>query len=92
MSMGRAIMMPMISAPNLPALQRHRLVLAALRSGAAQGLREQTGLSQADVACRLGVQISTVSRWERGQRKPRGDKGRAYIEFVADLLLGSGVG
>jgi DNA-binding transcriptional regulator YiaG len=32
--------------------------------------REQRGLSQAEFADRLGVDVMTVSRWERGARTP----------------------
>ncbi len=32
--------------------------------------REALGLSRRDVACLLGVDDSTVSRWESGERRP----------------------
>ena len=32
-------------------------------------LRAGAGLTQADLARRLSVDVSTVSRWERGERK-----------------------
>lgn len=35
-------------------------------------LRKETGDSQAELAARLGVQQSTVSRWERGSSTPAG--------------------
>ena len=35
-----------------------------------QALREPTGLSQADVAARLGVPKSTYIGWESGRREP----------------------
>ncbi len=34
-------------------------------------LREARGWTQADVALRLGVHESMVSRWDRGKRVPR---------------------
>ncbi len=34
-------------------------------------LREERGWSQLDVAQRLGVHESMVSRWDRGERVPR---------------------
>lgn len=34
-------------------------------------LRRKSGLSQADVACVLGIQQPTVSMWETGENMPR---------------------
>ena len=34
-------------------------------------LREQAGLSQAEVAAALNIQQSTVSMWETGENRPR---------------------
>jgi transcriptional regulator with XRE-family HTH domain len=45
-------------------------------------LREQAGLSQADVAAVLGVAEPTVSRWESGRRYPR----RPALDNYAQLL------
>ena len=45
-------------------------------------LRHQAGLSQADLAERLGVRCCTVSRWEQGVRMPRG---MMVAEIVATL-------
>ena len=33
-------------------------------------VRKQLGLSQEDLARRLGVSLATVNRWENGQSKP----------------------
>jgi len=33
-------------------------------------IRKQLGLSQEDLARRLGVSLATVNRWENGQSKP----------------------
>lgn len=35
-----------------------------------KALRERFGLTQAELAQKLDVALSTVSRWESGQRKP----------------------
>lgn len=32
--------------------------------------RQSLGLSQATLADRLGVDVMTISRWERGEREP----------------------
>lgn len=47
-----------------------------------QVLREQAGLSQVDVARRLGLDKSTVCRWESGENVPRTDK----LPILADLF------
>ena len=45
-------------------------------------LRNEKGLSQAELASQLGVAMNTVSIWELGERLPR-DR---YIESLADSL------
>ena len=47
--------------------------------------REESGLTQADVAKRLGVSQQTVSRWESGASRPR----RPSLAKLADLLGGA---
>ena len=44
-------------------------------------LRKRSGLSQADVACALGVLQSTVSMWETGDNAPRA----AMLPKLAEL-------
>lgn len=43
------------------------------RSGDARSLREELGLSVRETARAVSVDVSTVSRWERGLRVPRGE-------------------
>ena len=50
-----------------------------------RALRLEAGLSLSDVADRLGVTRSTVSRWERGLRNPRADNRARYSELLAEL-------
>lgn len=50
-------------------------------------LREHRGWSQLQLARRLGVQQSTVSRWESGQSRPIG----VYQTFLERLLAGKRV-
>jgi transcriptional regulator with XRE-family HTH domain len=57
----------------------------AVSTGAASKLREAARLSQADVARAIGVSPSTVSRWEAGERLPRGKAARRYAEFLNAL-------
>ncbi len=50
-----------------------------------RALRIEAGLSLSDVADRLGVTRSAVSRWERGLRSPRADNRVRYSELLAEL-------
>jgi transcriptional regulator with XRE-family HTH domain len=47
-------------------------------------LREKRGWTQQDLATRLGVEQSTVSRWERDMSRPLG----VYLSFLERLLAG----
>ena len=47
-------------------------------------LREKRGWTQLDLATRLGVEQSTVSRWERDMSRPIG----VYLSFLERLLAG----
>lgn len=58
---------------------------AALRSGGAANLRVAAGLSQGEVAAAVGVTTSAVSKWEAGQRIPRGEIAMRYARFLAEL-------
>ena len=52
--------------------------------------RKAAGLTQADVAAKLGVSRQAVSRWESGQSKPSTEKLLALGEFYGvaiDRLL-----
>ncbi len=42
------------------------------------GVRERTGVSQAVLAAYMNVAVSTVSQWERGERRPTG----AALKFL----------
>jgi transcriptional regulator with XRE-family HTH domain len=57
----------------------------AARSGRARRLRTATGLSQAEVAAVIGVSSFAVSRWESGDRRPRGAPAIAYARLLRDL-------
>jgi transcriptional regulator with XRE-family HTH domain len=45
-------------------------------------LREKRGLTQAELAAKIGVGVGTVSRWERGERSPMA---REYANAMAAL-------
>jgi transcriptional regulator with XRE-family HTH domain len=59
------------------------------RSGAARAVRVAAGLSLREMAEPLGVAPSTVLRWERCERSPRGEKALAYKKLL-DGLVGNG--
>lgn len=46
------------------------------------GAREAAGLSQAELARRLGVKLATIRAWEDDQAEPRANK----LQMVAGLL------
>ena len=48
-------------------------------------IREEAGLSQADMAKGLGVTRATISRWERGDRTPSAARLVAYETLLARL-------
>jgi DNA-binding transcriptional regulator YiaG len=50
-----------------------------------RALREGAGLSQEDVATAVGVHRETVSRWERGERAPRGTHLVGYVSLLTEL-------
>jgi len=71
---------------------RQVLAVAAVRQllaqdGLARSIRQSNGLSLADVAGALPGHASptTVWRWERGERVPRGELAVAYGRILAEL-------
>jgi DNA-binding XRE family transcriptional regulator len=72
-----------------PSLALARRLLA---NGQAQALRQEAGVSRAAVARDVGVDPSTVGRWENGRRLPRGEVGLRYCAVLAELLQVTSVG
>lgn len=60
-------------------------VRAAAASGEARRLREAARLSIGEVAKACGVDQSTVWRWERGTRRPRGESALRYADLIDSL-------
>lgn len=54
-------------------------------SGEGRTLRTQAGLTLQEVATSVGVAISTLSRWENGQRSPRGEAAARWAQLLTDL-------
>jgi DNA-binding transcriptional regulator YiaG len=48
------------------------------RSGKAKAIREQAGVSRAEIARSIRVHPGTIGRWEEGLRSPRGAAARRY--------------
>jgi DNA-binding transcriptional regulator YiaG len=50
-----------------------------------RGIRTAAGVTQADIAAPLGVTRAAVSRWELGEREPRGALLEAYLSLLERL-------
>jgi len=58
----------------------------------ARAIRQSAGVSQARLAEEVGVNRVTLTRWELGQRTPRGAARLRYADVLAELereVLGS---
>ncbi len=67
-------------------LQKLSALRALLRSGAAGSIRVAAGLSLSEVAEPLGTSKTTVLRWERRERVPRGELALAYWRLLQALM------
>lgn len=55
------------------------------KSGAAKAIRLSAGVSIVEVSSVTGAALSTVWRWENGQRAPHGAVGLAYSRLIDEL-------
>jgi transcriptional regulator with XRE-family HTH domain len=55
------------------------------KTGTARMIRESAGFSASEIARELGVAPSTVCRWERGERLPRGQVGERWAAVLRRL-------
>jgi DNA-binding transcriptional regulator YiaG len=62
-----------------------RWVRVAAKSGQARAIREGAGISQPELAERVGVSHAAISRWESGHRVPRGLAARRYATALLDM-------
>ena len=72
-----------MQADSIGALTRVR---GLTNSGTARAIRLGAGLSLGEIARAIGVSPSTVLRWERRERTPRGEKALAYAQVLEELL------
>ncbi len=57
----------------------------ACRNGTARLLRLNAGLSLPEVSREVGASLSTVWRWENGERVPRGAAAVRYARLLEEL-------
>ena len=57
----------------------------AARSGRGERLRTAAGISQGELAAAIGVTPACISRWEAGDRRPRGVAAMAYAQLLRSL-------
>ena len=61
------------------------LVRRLAGSGEARRLREAAGISGPEMADAIGCAVSTLWRWEGGQRRPHGPAAVRYAEVLSEL-------
>lgn len=64
-------------------------VRGMVRSGDARYIRLARGLTMGEIARDVGVAVATVSRWEAGERVPRGAAALRYGQLLESLRPGS---
>lgn len=72
----------MKTAERVPEAVAKKWVASMIKGGRLAELREANGLSQGDIARHLGVNQSTVWRWEAGEYRPRGKHAVALRELL----------
>lgn len=57
-----------------------------IREGTARDIRRRAGVTQAQMAAAVGgIDESTVSRWENGNRRPRGAAAERWLKVLGEL-------
>lgn len=54
-------------------------------SGQAAAVRQRCGLTRGEVSRATGIPVSTLRRWEIGERVPTGDGALRYEAFLREL-------
>ena len=65
-------------APNSPDAERDQIILGR----ALRGLRDRAGITQSELAARMGIDLTYISRIERGKR---GVRWHTVLRFLAAL-------
>lgn len=68
--------------PKSKELARVRRMAA---TGAARAIRESAHVSLREVAADVGVDVSSLSRWETGVRQPRGSAAIRWLRILEEL-------
>jgi transcriptional regulator with XRE-family HTH domain len=71
-----------MSTAGIVALAEVRL---ATESGHAKAVRQAARISQSELARNVGVSQASISRWEAGNRIPRGKAARRYAKVLRAL-------
>jgi DNA-binding transcriptional regulator YiaG len=69
----------MDSVKDLPRLRR------MVETGVAKTIRIDAGLSLAEMSAPVKVHRTTILRWERGERRPRGEAAIRYLRALEEL-------
>ncbi len=68
-----------------PVVEAIAWVRRLAKSGGARAIREGADISGPELARELGVSPSSLSRWERGLRSPRGDAAKRWAAALRKL-------
>lgn len=70
---------------NVTQLKQVSVMRALAADGTARAQREAAGVSLREAARALGTAPSTLSRWERGECKPRPDQALRWDDLLSEL-------
>ncbi len=77
--------MPLSRAPQIDLLDTLRAERRLPTPRVAKAIRQSAGATQQQVADEIGVDRVTVTRWENGVRRPRGQSAVRYGELLSAL-------
>jgi DNA-binding transcriptional regulator YiaG len=66
-------------------------VRTAVRTGAARRVRLAAQITQPEIAADVQVSAAAISRWEAGERAPRGAAALRYLRVLERLSAATGV-
>ena len=66
----------------IPRSQRQRLIAGSWQCGDVAALRRFLGLTQEQLASRIGISVNTLQNWEQDRRQPDGPA-RALLRLLA---------